>query len=87
MGGNGALADIDFAMREELPKMIVCPAVAKAELQHLTIHSSDQMGGQFEASALRLEPTNEAVQPTHRNYAAMPEVSRNFFNSARAARS
>jgi len=30
MGCNGALADIDFALREELPKMIVRPAVAEA---------------------------------------------------------
>jgi hypothetical protein len=87
MGCNGALADIDFAMREERPKMIVRPAVAETELQHIAIHTGDQIGGQFEASTLRLEPTDEAVQPAHRNYAAMPEVSRNFFNSARALRS
>lgn len=84
MGCNGALADIDFAMREELAKMIVCPAIAEAELQHIAIHTGNQIGGQFEASALRLEPTNEAVQPAHRCYAARPAVSRNFFNSARA---
>ncbi len=87
MGCNGALADIDRTMREELPKMIVGPAVAEAELEHFTVQTANQIGGQFEASALRLEPMNEAVQPAHRNYAAMPEVSRNFFNSARAARS
>jgi hypothetical protein len=87
MGRNGALADVDFAMREELSKMIVCPAVTEAELQHFTIQTGNQIGGQFEAGALRLEPSNEAVQPAHRNYAAMPAVSRNFFNSARAVRS
>ena len=87
MGCNRAFADIDFAMREELPKMIVCPAVAEAELQHFTIHTGNQIGGRFEASTLRLEPTNEAVQPAQRNYAAIPAVSRSFFNSARAARS
>jgi len=37
MSCNGALADIDFAMWEERPKMIVRPAVAEAEFQHLTI--------------------------------------------------
>jgi hypothetical protein len=87
VGCNRALADIDVPMREQLPKMIVCPAVAEAELQHFTIHTGNQIGGQFEASTLRLEPPNEAVQPTQRNYAATPVVSRNFFNSARAARS
>jgi len=53
----------------------------------MTIQTSDQIDGQFEASTLCLEPTDEAVQPAHRDYAAMPAVSRNFFNSARAARS
>ena len=85
MGCNGLLADKDFAMREELPKMIVGPAVAEAELQHFTIQTGNQIGGQFEASTLRFEPTDEAVQPAHRNYAAMPAVSRNCFTSARAA--
>lgn len=37
MGCNGALADIDLAMGEELPKMIVGPAVAETELQHFTV--------------------------------------------------
>jgi hypothetical protein len=87
MGCNGALADVDFAMREELPKMIVSPAVAEAELQHIAIQIGDEIGGQFQANALRLEPADEAVQPAHRSYAAMPAVSRNFFNSARAVRS
>ena len=87
VGCDGPLADIDIAMREELPKMIVGPAVAEAEFQHFTILIANQIGSQFEASALRLQPTNEAVQPTQRNYAATPVVSRNFFNSARAARS
>jgi uncharacterized Fe-S cluster-containing radical SAM superfamily protein len=87
MGCNGALTDIDSAMREELAKMIVRPAVAETELQHFTVHAGNQIGGQCEASALRLEPTDKAVQPAHRNYAAIPEVSRNFFNSAAAVRS
>ena len=65
VGCNRALADIDFAMREELPKMIVCPAVAEAELQHLTVQAGNQIGGQFEAGALRLEPADEAVEPAH----------------------
>ena len=87
MGRDSALADVDFPPREELSKVIIRPAVAEAELQHLTIHTSDQIGGEFEASALRLEPTNEAFQPAHRCYAAMPAFSRNFFNSAEAMRS
>ena len=85
MGCNGALADINVALREELSEMIVGPAVAEAEFQHFTIQPPDQVGGQFEASTLRLEATDKAVQPAHRYYAAMPAVSRNFFNSARAA--
>jgi hypothetical protein len=66
VGCNGALADIDVAVRQEFSKMIVRSAVAEAELQHLTIQTGDQIGGEFEASALRLEPANEAVQPAHR---------------------
>ena len=84
MGSYGALADIDIAMREELSEMIVGPAVAKAELEHFTIKTVNQIGRRFEASALRLEPTDEAVQPAH---AAASVVSRNFFNSAVAVRS
>jgi hypothetical protein len=87
VGCHGALADKDVPMREELPKMIVGPAVAEAELQHLTIQTGHKIGGQFKASTLRLEPTNEAFQPAHRCYAAMPAFSRNFFNSAEAMRS
>ena len=30
MGGNGALADIDFTVREEFPKMVVRSAVTEA---------------------------------------------------------
>ena len=85
VGSYGALADVDIAMREELSKMVVGPAVAKAEFEHFTIKTVNQIGGRFEASTLRLEATNKAVQPAHRYYAAMPAVSRNFFNSARAA--
>jgi hypothetical protein len=61
MGCNGALADVDFAMREEAPEVIVRPAVAEAEFQHISIETGNQIGSQFEASALRLEPTNKAV--------------------------
>lgn len=67
MGCNGALADINLAVREELPEMIIGPAVAEAEFEHVTIQTPNQVGGQFEASALRLEPANEAVQPAHRH--------------------
>jgi hypothetical protein len=67
VGSYGALADVDIAMREELSKMVVGPAVAKAEFEHFTIKTVNQIGGRFEASALRLEPTDEAVQPAHRH--------------------
>lgn len=67
MGRDGALADVDFAMREELSKMIIRPAVAEAEFQHFTLQIGNQVGGQFEASTLRFEPTDEAVQPAHRH--------------------
>ncbi len=87
MGCNSAFADVDVALREELSEMIVRPAVAEAELQHFTLQTGNQIGGQLKASALRLEPSNEAVQPAHCTHAATPVVSRNFFNSARAARS
>lgn len=66
VGCDGALADVDFAMWEEISKVIVRAAVAEAELQHLTLQTGNQIGGHFEASALRLKPSNEAVQPAHR---------------------
>ena len=65
MGGNSALADVDFAMRKEFSKVIVRSAVAKAEFQHFAVQTGNQIGSQFEASALRLEPTDKAVQPAH----------------------
>jgi hypothetical protein len=61
MGGNGTLADIDFTISEEFPKMVIRSAVAEAELEHVTIQTGNQVGGHFEASALRLEPADEAV--------------------------
>ena len=45
VGCDCALADIDVAMRKELSEMIVGPAVAEAELQHLTIQTGNQIGG------------------------------------------
>ena len=87
VGCDGALADIDFATRKELSKVVVRAAVAKAELQYLTIQTGNQIGGQFEASALCLEPSNETVQPAHRNYAATPERVCSRSISARAVRS
>ena len=87
MGRHDALADIDFAVREALSKMVVRPAVAEPELQHLTIQASNQVGGQFEASTLSLEASNEAVQSAHRYYAATSECVRSRSISARAVRS
>ena len=46
--------------------MIISPAVAETELQHITIKTGNQIGGQLKTSALRLEPSNEAIQPAHR---------------------
>jgi hypothetical protein len=54
MRGNGALANIDFAIREQVAKVIVCPAVAEAKLEHVTVETANQFGGHFKASALRL---------------------------------
>lgn len=85
MGGNGALADIDFTIREQFPKMVIRSAVTEPELKHVTIQTGNHVDCHFEASALRLEPADEAVQPAHRCYAAMPAVSRSCFTSARAA--
>jgi len=61
MGCNGALADINFAAGEQVSKVIVGPTVAEAEFKHITIHTCDQFGGQFEASALCFESADEAV--------------------------
>ena len=87
MSGNGALADKNVATGQKFSKMVVRPAIAETELEHFTFQIGDQTGGQFEASALRLEPADKAVQPAQRYYAAMPAVSRSCFISASAARS
>ena len=87
MSCNGALADKNVAIREEFSKMVVTSAIAETELKHFTVQTRDQIGGQFEAGALCLEPADEAVQPAQRYYAAMPAVSRSCFISASAARS
>ena len=47
MGGNGPLANIDLAIRKELPKMIIGPTVAEAELEHLPFMFTNQIGGQI----------------------------------------
>ena len=65
MGCDGPLADIDLAVWEQLAKVIVGPAVAEPQLEHLTIQIADQIRREIEASALRLEATDEAVEPAH----------------------
>ena len=87
MSCNGTLADKNVAIREELSKMVIGSAVAETELEHFTVQTGDQIGGQFEAGALCLEPADDAIQPTHRHHAAMPAVLRKRSTSARAARS
>jgi len=87
VGGDGALANIDFAMREQVAKVVVCPAVAQPELKHVTIQTGNQLGGHLQAGALCLEPTDKAVQSAHRRYAATPVALRSRSISAEAARS
>ena len=42
MCGNGSFADIDRSIREEFAKMIVSPAVAEAEFQHVAFQFANQ---------------------------------------------
>ena len=87
MSGNRALADIDFAIWEQVSEMVVCSAVSQSELEQVTIQTCNQLGGHFETSALRFEPADEAVQPAHQRHAATPVVLRSRSISAEAARS
>ena len=44
MGCNLALANVDCAMRKKFTKMIVGPAIAEPELEHVAIQIADQFG-------------------------------------------
>jgi hypothetical protein len=59
------LADVDSAIRKKLAQMVVGPAVAEPEFEHVPVQFPDEMGRQIEAGALSLESPNKAVEPAH----------------------
>jgi hypothetical protein len=65
MRSNGAVADVNIAVRKEFAQMIVSSTVTEAQLEHVAVQVVDQIGGQLEAGTLRLQSPNKAVEPTH----------------------
>jgi Zn-dependent metalloprotease len=61
MRGDPALADINSSVREELAQMIIGPAITKPKFEHVALQALDQPGREIKASALRLQPADEAV--------------------------
>jgi hypothetical protein len=60
-----ALEDVDFSVRKELAQMVVGPAVAEPELEHVAVQILDQAGREIEAGALSLQPADKTVEPAH----------------------
>ena len=44
MRRDPAIADVDFPIRKELAQMVVGPAVAKPELEHLPVQFPNEVG-------------------------------------------
>jgi hypothetical protein len=44
MRRNLALADVDFSIRKQLAQVVVSPAVAEPELQHVPVQFPDEVG-------------------------------------------
>ena len=65
MSRHGALANIDLPIRKKLAQVIVGPAVAEPQLEHVTLEAPHQSSRQIEAGALRLKAADKAVQPAH----------------------
>jgi hypothetical protein len=59
------IEDVNVALRHELAQMIIRPAVAEAEFEHRPRELLDQLGRAIEASALRLQTTDEAIETAH----------------------
>ena len=66
MGGDLTLADKDVPLREKLAQMIVGAAIAEPEFEHRPVDAAHQARRHIEAGALRLQPSDEAVEPAHR---------------------
>jgi hypothetical protein len=65
MGADFPLEHEDLSRRQKLAQMIVGPTVPQAELKHGPTQIGYPNGREVEASALCLEPTDEAVETTH----------------------
>jgi len=47
MGGDPALADINFSVREELAQVIIGPAITQPKFEDLSVQSPDKTGGEI----------------------------------------
>ena len=63
MGGDPALADIDFAIRKQLAEMIVSSTVAEAELKHLALEVAHQFCRAVQTGPLGFETPDKAIEP------------------------
>jgi hypothetical protein len=65
MGSDLPLANIDFAVRQELAKMIVSPTVTEAKFEHLSSEIANQMRRAIQARALGFETPYKTIKPAH----------------------
>jgi hypothetical protein len=65
MSSDLPLANIDFAVWEELAKMMVSPTVTEAEFEHLPIYVANQMRRAIQARALGFETPYKTIKPAH----------------------
>jgi len=59
------LANIDFAVWQELAKMIVSPTVTEAKFEHLSSEIANQMRRAIQARALGFETPYKTIKPAH----------------------
>jgi len=59
------LANIDFAVWQELAKMIISPAVTETEFEHLSIQITNQTRRAIQARTLGFETTYKTIKPAH----------------------
>ncbi len=65
MGGNAALADVNSSIGKELTQVVIRSPVTEPKFEHLSVQSLDKIRRKIKTSALRLQPTDEAVKSAH----------------------
>ena len=74
MSADFALEYDDLTLWQTLSQMIKGSAIAKTELEHSAIQSINGLRGNVNASTLRLEAPDEAIQSTQRNVSISPLI-------------